>query len=555
MQFIQSIAFRLLLLSLVPLLAISGLAGLVFSQSKQNAEALDSFLNKDVPALTQLAAFGSGIKSMQLVAGCLIYATDTRSCSQSGLDYSALSAALELMARGAQGVVQQTLLDQLTSSFHEYTGALDHSLTLKNERKADLAVADFESNATVYASEIQQTLATLEIEKRRSHDRAVADMMSAQTRNTVIFSVVVTLTLLLIIACGKWVYDSTLKPIRMMEKVMCQITESLDFTLRVPVIRQDEIGHSIRSFNFLVETLQAALAETIEIVRRNEVASIEMHQSAVVLGQIAKHGNGAVTEIHADTAQIQQRIESITSSIDAAGQMAVRSGREAAENGETIRNSVSRIQALTGSVGMAAEQVFALAKASGSISSIIGEIREITDQTNLLALNAAIEAARAGESGRGFAVVADEVRKLAERVSALTHSISLQTNEIQMTSSRSTEMMRQVVTEMDASMALAQTAERAMENIESYSRSVIEMVGSVRQLAEASQTSSTDIVVQVGSVRALIDDANIAADHTKESADMICDISSKIIQVVDRFKIGEEIDHRPKEAHGSVDLF
>jgi methyl-accepting chemotaxis protein len=78
-----------------------------------------------------------------------------------------------------------------------------------------------------------------------------------------------------------------------------------------------------------------------------------------------------------------------------------------------LRESVSALDALASDVGDNAEELAALAEASGEIRSFVLLVRKMARQSKLLALNAAMEAARAGEHGSGFAVVAGEVRRLA----------------------------------------------------------------------------------------------------------------------------------------------
>ena len=83
-----------------------------------------------------------------------------------------------------------------------------------------------------------------------------------------------------------------------------------------------------------------------------------------------------------------------------------------------------------------------------------------------------------------------------------------------------------------------------MRTIEEYSQEVIAMVDKIKQLASTSQSSSRGIVAQVGNVSEFIRNSNIAANHTKDSADMIFDISMRMSEVVNRFKIGETMEER-----------
>ena len=537
----MKISARIFLLVAISSLTIVMLGMAVFLQFRNNNALINTILNRTVPALGSLSDLESDIKEMQIKGMTYIYSSDAQ-----------LEGVLAEKLPEVQGLVkkrldeqkaddekQKKIIEQLKEQLQQYIDAEGQSVSFKKNGQNDLAIADFESNAMAYQNELLQTLATLRIEKLRTNDAAVNLFMSNSANSLKVLPAVISIALILMIASGIWLFRSTVLPARAMEAAMKKISASLDFTHRVPMTRKDEIGNSIASFNDLMDTLEHTLSVMMGVIKHNEVSSARMHQASVELGQIAHQGSNSATEIHSAAMQIQNQIESITVRTEEAGLLTIKSGKEAADNAQTIRAAMDHFRSLTGSVETAAEQVFVLAESSNSISLVVEEIRKIAEQTNLLALNAAIEAARAGEAGRGFAVVADEVRKLAENSAALTRTISGQIDEIQAASAASTEMMKKVVVEMNDTMKLANSAGAAMRTIEEYSQDVIAMVDKIKQLASTSKNSSRGIVAQVGNVSEFIRNSNIAANHTKDSADMIFDISMKMSEVVNRFKISE----------------
>jgi len=134
-----------------------------------------------------------------------------------------------------------------------------------------------------------------------------------------------------------------------------------------------------------------------------------------------------------------------------ANSLARDASRIAETGGDTMRDVVSTMEAITGS--------------SRRISEIIGVMDGIAFQTNILALNAAVEAARAGEHGKGFAVVASEVRNLAQSSAAAAKEIKA--------------LITTSVAQVEGGAVQVQSAGGTMEGIVASSRRVTEIMGQV----------------------------------------------------------------------------
>lgn len=515
------------------------------SQFRRHGELIQTLTDNAIPGALLASDLVADLKQAELDLIELVFAPGPEIAAKAQERLHAqlgrVSASLDTLGRLPSTDKENGLLEHARQRLADYRSASDEVVVHALAGRRVLAEASLYANVAGYKDELQQVLGDLRIEKGRSKDASLVAVQDELARTTRVLGWAGGITLVILIALAIRLHRNIVRPLRAMEGTMAGIAISLDFTQRVPVIRNDEIGQSVRAFNALLDTLQRSLGAIIGVIRNNERATAEMHKSALVVADIASEGNDASKRIQQAVHSIQQHILQIDRESRQAGRITEESSQEASSRSAVIRETANRIDALAVHLDAASAQVFALAEEVGEIESVVSEIRQIADQTNLLALNAAIEAARAGETGRGFAVVADEVRKLAERAAAATELINQRIGGIHRASHDCTGLMQRVGVEMEQSTSLARSAGEAIELIEQSATRVIDAVSEIICLVQIGQGAGVEIVAQVGTIDVLLDRAHQAAGYTKEAADRIREISQDLATIVSRFRIEPDV--------------
>lgn len=260
----MNIRQRIVLLITLTFLALSSIGAFAVFQSHGSASEVRSVTEGVVPSAMHSVELQGQLKDVQMAAMSMVAAPDEQTVARTRDELAqkkeTLQKALDLQFQMADSTAQKGLVKEAAESLKNYFSAIDDTANFKLKGMKDMAEANMGATVDQYLREQGALLDTLQIEKRRSKDAAIESMNSHLTNTTTTLTITTVLAVLLLGAIGRILYRQVVYPIKDMELKMTEIATSQDYTHRLPVTRQDEVGRSITAFNTMIEKIEESSA-------------------------------------------------------------------------------------------------------------------------------------------------------------------------------------------------------------------------------------------------------------------------------------------------------
>jgi methyl-accepting chemotaxis protein len=378
--------------------------------------------------------------------------------------------------------------------------------------------------------------------------KSVTTIQEANNKNRISMMIVLAVSLAVIVAIWIVLSRSISKPIRTAGATIKKIGEG-DFTQKLDIKSQDEIGLLAKDYNIAVDNVQNLIKTIVDrtggISATSDDLTSDMNQAGQLVVETKESIHAIQNEMEDQAASVLQTtatMKNITASIESLGSHINEQSERVEQSSSAIEEMLANISSVTRTLeanGALMQELTDLsekgrrdlAAVSGDISTVASEseelleisavIEDIAQQTNLLSMNAAIEAAHAGESGKGFAVVADEIRKLAESSANEAKIISSELGKIKVAIDRMNIASGEVL--------------HQFENMDQHIRNVFEQEENIRSAMVEQEIGSKDIL------QAIEDLTEINHKVTSESQEMHNGSQEILIESSSLEKITEDV--------------
>lgn len=538
----MTISRRILLMVMASIIALILIGGVGLYVSNEQTESIRKIQGDVLPSIQTLSEARQAY--MELRVGIYTHLVNTDQAAIQSVEKriedasNSLTKHLATYENMISNEQDKKLLEVEANDLKAYKELmLNRVLPLSRQNDKEGARNLIVAEGTALGGKVRKNLSDhMELNKNVGDEVVNSAIASASLGKTVSLSVILG-GVLVVGLFGFFLLAYVRQSLNQIQSMVSKVEHDLDFTVRVEVTRQDEIGQTTSGLNRLLDKLQANLKSIADGAHSVASAASLMSSTSSQVAVASHQQSEGASDMAATVEELTVSINHVGDRAQEANGLSSNSGQLAASGEKVISQTVSDIQDIAATVSEAAELIHGLEKHSQEISTVVAVIKEVADQTNLLALNAAIEAARAGEQGRGFAVVADEVRKLAERTALSTQEISSTIDTMRTGASNAVSSMASVVNKVAKGVESAQEANAAIIQIGQGSREAVAMVEEITSSIREQASATNNIAIQVERIAQMSEESSAAAGNSAETARDLDRLATNMRQIVSAYKL------------------
>ncbi|SDB99306.1 methyl-accepting chemotaxis protein [Acinetobacter boissieri] len=324
-------------------------------------------------------------------------------------------------------------------------------------------------------------------------------------------------------------------------RLLDEIADLADGDLRhYATVSEDFTGAIADSINFAIDQLRDLVSRINETSQQVSQYSQNTQNVTTNLTDASKKQSDEISTAYIAIREIVSSIGQVSNNANESTEVAQRSVKIASNGANVVNRSMEGMDTIREQIQETSKRIKRLGESSQEIGNIISLINDIADQTNILALNAAIQASMAGEAGRGFAVVADEVQRLAERSASATKQIEGLVRTIQSDTNEAVISMEHTTTEVVRGANLAKDAGVALDEIQTVSNTLAQLIGNISQASQQQSVSASKIENTMTVVQSITTQTTAATFDTARSVSELANMAESLRESVTDFKLPEK---------------
>lgn len=307
-------------------------------------------------------------------------------------------------------------------------------------------------------------------------------------------------------------------------------------------VSEDFTGAIADSINNTIDQLRILVSQINDTALKVSHAADQTQSTALTLADASEHQAQEIAGASAAVNEMAVTIDQVSANAAESSQVAERSVKIANTGADVVQSTIHGMDTIREQIQDTSKRIKRLGESSQEIGDIVSLINDIADQTNILALNAAIQASMAGDAGRGFAVVADEVQRLAERSSAATKQIEALVKTIQTDTNEAVISMEQTTSEVVRGARLAQDGGTALEEIESVSQELADLIQNISNAARQQAASAGHISNTMNVIQEITQQTSDGTTTTARSIGNLTGMANELKNSVAGFTLPEEVE-------------